>query len=296
MMLNRTNHESVISVFRCGVQGVFSREQTVSEFLDHAEHVRRGIIWAGRWQTRHLLGALKSILAPSVATAVGTPALTARIADIFCDADRLRDTSCSSPLNCVDRPMIGSSRTAHFPGIQFVFLDRDGVINRKAPDGAYVSRWNDFHTLPNVESAIAALNRSGKRIVVITNQRGIALGRYSRADVDSLHAGLQEHLAQYGAHIDAFYVCPHDREQCDCRKPKTGLLEQAFRDFPQITAANSILIGDSLSDIQAAHRFGIPSILIVHSPQSVSSDAKKAASSATAVVSSLFEAVETCLF
>jgi D-glycero-D-manno-heptose 1,7-bisphosphate phosphatase len=192
--------------------------------------------------------------------------------------------------------MIGLSGTALFAGIQFVFLDRDGVINHKAPEGAYVYQWYDFHPLPGAESAIAALNRSGKRVIVLTNQRGIALGLYSRADVESLHAQLQKHLAKHGAHIDAFYVCPHDKEQCDCRKPKTGLLKQAFRDFPEATTANSLVIGDSLSDIQAAHSFGLPSILIQYGPQTRSADAEKATSLTTVVASSLLEAVETFLF
>jgi D-glycero-D-manno-heptose 1,7-bisphosphate phosphatase len=182
-----------------------------------------------------------------------------------------------------------------FRGIRFVFLDRDGVINRKALEGKYVYEWRQFDPLPGVESAIESLNRAGISVIVVSNQRGIALGQYTRADVDRLHAMLQSHLAGYGAHIDAFYVCPHDRDECNCRKPKTGLLEQAFRDFPEATTANSILIGDSLSDIQAAQGFGMPSILIQSDSHESHSISEKAGVLAAAVARSLVEAVKSHL-
>src|SRR5207248_7114562 len=91
-----------------------------------------------------------------------------------------------------------------FRGITCVFLDRDGVINRKAPEGEYISEWSDFEILPGVEASIAALNRSAYRVIVVSNQRGIALGLYSAKDVDLLHLRLQRHLATHGGHIDAF--------------------------------------------------------------------------------------------
>lgn len=183
----------------------------------------------------------------------------------------------------------------HFPSIRCVFLDRDGVLNRKPPEGAYIHNWSEFHLLPGVESAIAALNRSGRTVIVVSNQRGIALGLYTRADVDTIHAKLQQHLAAHGARIDAFYICPHDRNECDCRKPKTGLFEQAFRDFPDATRDNSILIGDSISDIQAARALGIPSIFIDGDPQTQKAGAAQAAALADARAASLLEAVERFL-
>jgi D-glycero-D-manno-heptose 1,7-bisphosphate phosphatase len=185
--------------------------------------------------------------------------------------------------------------TISFAHIRFVFLDRDGVINRKPPEGEYIGHWRDFELLPGAASAIAALNRSGRRVIVVSNQRGIALGRYTSADVDALHARLQEHLAGHDAHIDAFYYCPHDKDACDCRKPKTGMLEQAFRDFPEAARTNSLLIGESLSDIEAARRFGLPSVFIQGDPATQKTGAAKAASLADAVSSSLSEAVEQYL-
>jgi D-glycero-D-manno-heptose 1,7-bisphosphate phosphatase len=185
--------------------------------------------------------------------------------------------------------------TATFPGIKYVFLDRDGVTNRKLPEGQFVRCWRDFEFLPGVESAIAALNRSGRHIIVISNQRGIALGLYTRADVETLHMKLQEHMAEHGAHIDAFYYCPHDRNQCDCRKPKTGLFEQVFRDFPEASAQNSIVIGDSITDIQAARTLGLLAIFIQGDPKTQKPGGEKAAALADAVANSLIEAVEKYL-
>jgi len=175
--------------------------------------------------------------------------------------------------------------------IRFVFLDRDGVINQKAPEGEYVSDWAGFHLLPGVESAIASLNHSGRHVIVVSNQRGIALGRYSRADVEVLHDRLQRHLAICGAHIDAFYICPHDKGQCDCRKPKPGLFRQAMRDFPEICAGNCLMIGDSLSDIEAAHSLGFRAILIQTDQARSKLELEKAAALADATAASLLGAV-----
>ncbi|MFY9746773.1 MAG: HAD family hydrolase [Acidobacteriaceae bacterium] len=180
-------------------------------------------------------------------------------------------------------------------GIRTVFLDRDGVINRKPPEGAYISTWSDFHFLPGAESALATLHRSGRRVIVVSNQRGIALGYYTAADVHALHDRLQEHIGTHGAKIDAFYYCPHDKEQCDCRKPGPGLFLQAFRDFKEASPASSVMIGDSLSDIEAATRLGIHSIFIQGDPETRKPGAEEAAALADAVSGSLLEAVEQYL-
>lgn len=182
-----------------------------------------------------------------------------------------------------------------FHGIECVFLDRDGVINRKAAEGKYISDWGEFEVLPGVEEAIAALNRRGWRVVVVSNQRGIALGLYTAADVQVLHTLLQEHLDRYSAHVDAFYFCPHDEEQCSCRKPGTGLFEQAVREFPDILPSTSVMIGDSLSDIEAARRVGCKSIFIEGDPATRKPDSNLAAMLADAVAGSLTEAVSEVL-
>lgn len=182
-----------------------------------------------------------------------------------------------------------------FADIRNIFLDRDGVINLKRPEGQYVSDWKYFHILPGVINSIARLNRLGYKVIVISNQRGVALGYYTMQDLDSIHLKLQELLAQGGAHIDAFYCCPHDKNECDCRKPKTNLLEQAFRDFPLATTHNSIVIGDSLSDIEMARNFHLPSIFIQGDRATQKAHADLAASLADAAADSLEEAVNSFL-
>ncbi len=186
---------------------------------------------------------------------------------------------------------MSSHSSPAFANIQYVFLDRDGVINRKLPEGEYVSAWHHFHPLPGAEEAIAALNRSGRVVIVITNQRGVALGRYTESDVRAVHEELQKHLNRSGAHVDAFYFCPHDKNECNCRKPKTGLFEQALHDFPEASGKNSIVIGDSLSDIEAARTFGASSIFIEGDPQFQKAGAEKARALADASSGSLSEAV-----
>ena len=180
-------------------------------------------------------------------------------------------------------------------GVRYVFLDRDGVINRKPPEGEYVSDRSRFQLLPGVEGAIAKLNRADRRVIVVSNQRGIALGLYSDAQVEALHVHLQQYLAQHGAHIDAFYYCPHDNNQCDCRKPKPGLFQQALRDFPDVSPSNSLLIGDSISDIEWARNLGIPSIFILGPAQTRKSGSAQAVALADAVLPSLEDAVDEYL-
>ena len=179
--------------------------------------------------------------------------------------------------------------------LRCVFLDRDGVINRKPPEGRYIGRWEDFHLLPGVEAAIATLNRQGLRVIVVSNQRGIALAHYTSADIEAIHARLQLHLTGYGARIDAFYFCPHDKGECNCRKPNPGLFEQAFRDFPDAEPNNSLMIGDSISDIEAAQNLQMRSIFIEGDPLTRKAGADRAAALADAVTNSLAEAVRLLL-
>ena len=153
-------------------------------------------------------------------------------------------------------------KAVDFSKVTFVFLDRDGVLNRKPPAGQYVTRWEDFELLPGVAQALATLNRSGRKAIVATNQRGVALGLYSLKDIEDMHERLCEKLATHGAHLDAIYVCPHAEGVCNCRKPLTGLFEQAFRDFPAAHAGNSVMVGDSLRDIEAGRRLGMSTVLI----------------------------------
>lgn len=141
-----------------------------------------------------------------------------------------------------------------------VFLDRDGVINRCPPPHDYIKTGRELELLPGVPEAIRALNEAGYLVLVVTNQRGVARGLMTMADVDDIHRRLCEELARFGAHIDRIYVCPHDNGQCACRKPDIGLFLQAEQDY-EIDKAASWMIGDSDSDREAGRRYGVRTIL-----------------------------------
>ena len=178
------------------------------------------------------------------------------------------------------------------PYLQTIFLDRDGVLNQKMPEGRWVTSRAEFQVLPGVPEAIGRLNRAGVRVIVVSNQRGIALGRLSDADVNDIHAGFQTILQAQGAHVDAFYYCPHDKGQCGCRKPLTGMFDQARHDFPAISAATSAMIGDSLPDIEFGRRLGMLTIFIEGDPAMQKPGALSAAGLADLRFPSLAAAVD----
>ena len=179
--------------------------------------------------------------------------------------------------------------------VRYVFLDRDGVLNRKMPEGAYVCDWAQFQWLPGAIEAVARMNRAGLTVILVSNQRGIALGLYTHEKLNLIHANMQSQLERHGARLDAIYYCPHDHGQCHCRKPETGLFDQAWQRFPQANPQNSLVIGDSLSDIQAGHRLGMKTIFINGEADSRKPGSAIAAKLADEVTGSLLEAVETHL-
>jgi len=175
--------------------------------------------------------------------------------------------------------------------ITTVFMDRDGVVNEKMPEGRYVTNWGEFQVGPGVVGAIRQLNEAGLRVVVISNQRGVALGLYSSEDVLAIHAEFERMLQSFGAHVDGFYFCPHDKDQCNCRKPLPGLFEQAEKDIPQISATSSVMIGDSASDIEFGRRLGMGTIFIEGNPERQKAGSEVARELADLTYSSLYEAV-----
>lgn len=176
--------------------------------------------------------------------------------------------------------------------VRTVFLDRDGTINEKAPEGDYIRRLEDLKLLEGAAAAIARLNRAGVRVVVVTNQRGVALGLYSREDVLAIEAALEKMLAAEGARLDGFYFCPHDEGTCNCRKPQPGLFQQARADCPEIDPASSVMIGDSLSDIEFGRGLGMRTVFIDGPPEQQRSGAEPARELADMRAQSLAEAVE----
>ena len=137
-----------------------------------------------------------------------------------------------------------------------VFLDRDGTINVKAPDGSYVCTPSQLRLLPRAGSAIRTLNEAGTVVLVVTNQRGVASQTLSLDDVHEVHRALTARLRRFGARVDGFYVCPHADGSCRCRKPAPGLLYQAGRDHPDLRLERTVMIGDSETDVAAAHAVG----------------------------------------
>lgn len=136
-----------------------------------------------------------------------------------------------------------------------VFLDRDGVINKKI-DGDYVRSWSQFQFLPNVVDWVRLFQALDHLVIVVTNQRGVALGRMTLPDVNEIHEKMLAELDQRGAKIDDIFMCPHGENSCDCRKPKPGLILQAQQKY-DIDLSASLLIGDSDSDEQLARTCGL---------------------------------------
>lgn len=135
-------------------------------------------------------------------------------------------------------------------------MDRDGVINEKPLSGEYVCRWQEFRLIPQAVDWIRLFNALGLLVIVVTNQRGIALGHLSAENLEGIHENMRQRLADFGARIDDIYTCPHNIDSCDCRKPKPGLVLEAARKW-QISMQHSILIGDSLSDQELAATCGL---------------------------------------
>jgi D-glycero-D-manno-heptose 1,7-bisphosphate phosphatase len=148
-----------------------------------------------------------------------------------------------------------------------VFLDRDGTIN---VDKGYLHRVEDFEFISGAPQAIARLNAAGFVVLVVSNQAGIARGYFEPQAVEILHEYLQSELAHFGAHIDGFYFCPHHptegqgqyRRDCDCRKGKPGLLLQAAEEH-DIDLAQSYMVGDKASDVEAGVAAGCTSLLVL---------------------------------
>lgn len=149
---------------------------------------------------------------------------------------------------------------------RIIFLDRDGTINEEVH---YLHRTEDLKLLPGVAEAIRTFREHGYRIVVVTNQAGVARGYYTEADVRKLHEYMNQRLKEQGAWIDYFFYCPHHPEHgigeykkvCHCRKPDTGLFEMAEK-YYQPDKEHSWMIGDKLLDVQAGRNYGVHTVLV----------------------------------
>jgi D-glycero-D-manno-heptose 1,7-bisphosphate phosphatase len=146
-----------------------------------------------------------------------------------------------------------------------IFLDRDGVIIRKAPDGEYVADWREVEFLQGSSEAIAAFCSFGYKVIIVTNQRGVATGKIKLSKLVEIHAKMKDVIASRGGIVSGVYVCPHDiSEDCACRKPKAGMLLQAAAEH-QLRLSECWMVGDTESDIAAGRSVGCKTALITNS-------------------------------
>ena len=142
-----------------------------------------------------------------------------------------------------------------------IFLDRDGVINENRAD--YVKSWEEFRFLPGAREAIGRLTRAGHRIVVCSNQAGVARGIIAQETVVEIHSRMVTSIAEMGGVIEKVYYCPHAKDAgCLCRKPRPGQLLRA-RDELGIDLNDAIFIGDSMTDVRAGLAAGVHTILVL---------------------------------
>jgi D-glycero-D-manno-heptose 1,7-bisphosphate phosphatase len=146
-----------------------------------------------------------------------------------------------------------------------VFLDRDGIVNKELGD--YILRYEEFEILPELIPFLFEVKRRGYKIIIITNQAGIAKGLYNHELVEACHTFLKEELSGHGIYLDEIYYCPHhpDFGECLCRKPKSLLIEKAIARF-QLDPVQCFMIGDKLRDVQASEGAGVKGFQLPANP------------------------------
>lgn len=146
-------------------------------------------------------------------------------------------------------------------GVRAVLLDRDGTLNQSAPEGSYITSPADVVLLPGAAAAAARLCAAGVLLAVVTNQRGVALGLMDESDVAAVNDRVAALLAAEGARVEGWYVCPHERGTCACRKPADGLLRAALADL-DVPPARAAVVGDRCSDVEAGTSLGLLRVLL----------------------------------
>lgn len=142
-----------------------------------------------------------------------------------------------------------------------LFLDRDGVINHEKYKD-YIHTWDEFYFYDGAKEAIAMFSKKFKYIIVITNQRGIGKGVTKIADVEFIHKKMSAQIEKAGGRIDAVYFCPDVDDASPDRKPNPGMGLKAVKDFPDIDLAKSIMIGNTLSDMQFGRSLAVKTIFL----------------------------------
>jgi D-glycero-D-manno-heptose 1,7-bisphosphate phosphatase len=144
---------------------------------------------------------------------------------------------------------------------KLVIIDRDGVVNHDSD--TFIKSPDEWSPIPGSLEAIARLNQAGYRVVIATNQSGIGRGLFDMAALNAMHQKMASKLAALGGRIDAIFFCPHTAsDNCECRKPKPGMLQQIIERF-DIEPANTPVVGDALRDLQAGAVLGFPTHLVL---------------------------------
>ncbi|HTX89120.1 MAG TPA: HAD family hydrolase [Bacteroidales bacterium] len=153
-----------------------------------------------------------------------------------------------------------------------LFLDRDGVINKRIP-GGYVRKWEEFEFIRHAPEAIKLLSQTFGRVLVVSNQQGIGKGIMTEADLEEVHRKMTEHITKAGGRIDRIYHSPFRAEEnSHYRKPNTGMADHAGRDFPGIDFRRSVMAGDSESDMHFGRRMKMTTVLITGDPAGALND------------------------
>ena len=143
-----------------------------------------------------------------------------------------------------------------------VFVDRDGTLN---DDRGYVTSPEQLVVFPGVPDALARVNHLGAKVILVTNQSAIGRGFMTAEDLQRIHQKLEDLLRVHDGHIDAVYYCPHHpNEDCACRKPNIAMIQQAAKEF-SLDLSRCYFVGDKSSDLEAAHRAGVPGVLVMSS-------------------------------
>jgi histidinol-phosphate phosphatase family protein len=143
-----------------------------------------------------------------------------------------------------------------------IILDRDGVLNKRPPRAEYVRGPEEFEWLPGAREALRLLSERDYRVIVVSNQAGVARGAMTASDVDRVNDRMRAESQAVGGRIDAVYYCPHDWDEgCECRKPRPGMLFDAARDF-QLDLTRTVFVGDDGRDAEAAEAAGCGSVLV----------------------------------
>lgn len=145
--------------------------------------------------------------------------------------------------------------------MKLIILDRDGVINFDSDQ--FIKSPEEWKPIPGSLEAIARLNQAGYRVAVATNQSGIGRGLFDMPMLNAIHDKMHKSLAQVGGRIDAIFFCPHTNDaNCDCRKPKSGMIEEIAARF-DVSLQGVPAVGDSLRDLEAAARLGAQPYLVL---------------------------------